>query len=102
MIPTTDLPRPRFARMYQRVAQTAERRGATEHRRRLLRGLGGTVLELGAGHGLNFPHYPADVSEVIAIEPEPTLRSKASEAAATAPVPVRVLSGTADELSIED
>ena len=102
MIATTDLPRPRFARMYQRVAQNAERRGATEHRRRLLQGLGGTVLELGAGHGLNFPHYPADVSEVIAIEPEPTLRSKASEAAATAPVPVRVLSGTADELPIED
>jgi hypothetical protein len=35
--------------MYQRSSKTAERRGATEHRRRLLRGLSGTVLELGAG-----------------------------------------------------
>jgi ubiquinone/menaquinone biosynthesis C-methylase UbiE len=102
MAETTDLPRPRFARVYQRVAQTAERRGGTEHRRTLLRGLSGSVVEIGAGHGLNFPHYPVEVTEVIAIEPEPTLRARATEAAATAPVPVRVLPGTADELPIED
>jgi ubiquinone/menaquinone biosynthesis C-methylase UbiE len=102
MTATTDLPRPRFARMYQRAAQTADQRGGTEHRRTLLRGLSGVVLELGAGHGLNFPHYPPEVTEVIAIEPEPALRAKATEAAGTAPVPVRVLPGTADELPIED
>jgi hypothetical protein len=73
MSATTDLRRPRFARMYIRTARTAEQCGATEHRRRLLQGLSGTVLELGAGHGLYFPHYPREVTEVIAIEPEPTL-----------------------------
>jgi SAM-dependent methyltransferase len=99
---TTDLSRPRFARMYLRTSKNAEARGATEHRRRLLDGLHGTVLELGAGHGLNFPHYPAEVSEVIAIEPEPTLRARATEAAASAPVPVRVLAGVADELPVAD
>jgi SAM-dependent methyltransferase len=99
---TTDLPRPRFARMYMRVAKTAGDRGATEHRRRLLEGLSGRVLELGAGHGLNFAHYPAAVTELIAIEPEPTLRARAAEAAATAPVPVRVLGGVADELPLAD
>jgi ubiquinone/menaquinone biosynthesis C-methylase UbiE len=97
----TDLPRPRFARIYQRTAKNAEQRGATQHRRGLLRGLSGTVLELGAGRGLNFPHYPAQVAEVIAIEPEPTLRAKATEAAGTA-APVGVLAGMADELPIED
>ena len=97
-----DLPRPRFARMYQRSSKSAERRGGTEHRRRLLQGLSGTVLELGAGHGLNFPHYPAQVTEVIAIEPEPTLRAQAKNAAASTPVPIRVLSGVADHLPIED
>jgi hypothetical protein len=58
-MPATDLPHPRFARMYLRSSQTAERRGATEHRRRLLAGLTGTAVEVGAGRGLNFPHYPA-------------------------------------------
>jgi SAM-dependent methyltransferase len=98
---TTDLERPRFARMYVRVAENAEQRGATEHRKRLLGGLSGTVVEVGAGHGLNFPHYPAAVTEVIAIEPEPTLRARAAGAAANAPVPVRVLGGVADALPLE-
>jgi ubiquinone/menaquinone biosynthesis C-methylase UbiE len=102
MSTTTDLARPRFARMYVRAAKTAGERGGTEHRRRLLEGLSGTVLELGAGHGLNFPHYPATVTELIAIEPEPTLRARAAEAATNAPVPVSVLGGVADELPLED
>jgi SAM-dependent methyltransferase len=87
--------------MYLRAAKAAEQRGATEHRRRLLDGLSGTVLELGAGHGLNFPHYPAEVTEVIAIEPEPILRAQAIQAAASAPVPVRVLGGVADQLPLD-
>jgi ubiquinone/menaquinone biosynthesis C-methylase UbiE len=98
----TDLPHPRFARMYMRMAGTAEERGGIDHRRRLLNGLRGTVVELGAGHGLNFPHYPAEVTEVIAIEPEPTLRASAIEAAASAPVPIRVLAAVADELPLEN
>jgi ubiquinone/menaquinone biosynthesis C-methylase UbiE len=94
----TDIARPRFARMYLRSAASAEQRGAIDHRRRLLEGLRGTVVEIGAGHGLNFPHYPPEVSEVVAIEPEPTLRSQAETAAESAPVPIRVLAGVADEL----
>jgi SAM-dependent methyltransferase len=88
--------------MYQRASKNAERRGATEHRRRLLRGLSGRVLELGAGHGLNFPHYPGVVTEVIAVEPEPTLRAQAIQAALSAPVPVQVLAGVADDLPAAD
>lgn len=102
MTATTDLERPRFARMYLKAAKTAEQRGATEHRHRLLEGLAGTVVEVGAGHGLNFPHYPATVTEVTAVEPEPTLRAQATEATAGAPVPVRVLAGVADDLPLED
>jgi ubiquinone/menaquinone biosynthesis C-methylase UbiE len=98
----TDIARPRFARMYLRSAASAEERGATDHRRRLLQGLSGTVVEIGAGHGLNFPLYPAEVSEVVAVEPEPTLRSEAETAATKATVPISVLAGIADELPVED
>jgi ubiquinone/menaquinone biosynthesis C-methylase UbiE len=88
--------------MYLRNSKTAETRGATEHRRRLLAGLRGRVIEVGAGHGLNFAHYPPAVREVIAIEPEPTLRAAAEHAARTTTVPVQVLPGVADGLPLPD
>jgi SAM-dependent methyltransferase len=94
----TDAPHPRFARMYPRCAARADARGAAEHRRRLLAGLSGRVIEVGAGHGANFAHYPRAVAEVIAVEPEPTLRALAAEAARSAPVHVDVRGGTAEEL----
>ncbi len=88
MTTTTDIEHPRFARMYLKVSKRIDERGAGEHRRRLLEGLSGRVVELGAGNGLNFARYPETVTEVVAVEPEPTLRAAAEEAAATAPVRV--------------
>jgi ubiquinone/menaquinone biosynthesis C-methylase UbiE len=99
---TAELSKPRFARMYVKAAAKAEKRGAEEHRRRLLDGLHGTVVEIGAGHGLNFAHYPAAVTKVVALEPEPTLRAQAETAATTAPVPIEVIAGIADELPVAD
>ena len=88
----TDTPHPRFASVYPGVAARADRRGAAGHRSKLLDGLKGRVVEVGAGNGRNFAHYPAGVTEVVAVEPEPTLRALAVQEAASAPVPVMVLS----------
>jgi hypothetical protein len=74
---TTDIPRPRFARMYLKAGARLDRRGVTQHRRRLLEGVAGRVVEVGAGNGLNFAHYPPTATEIVAIEPEPTLRAAA-------------------------
>lgn len=95
-------PHPFFARVFVRAAAKAEAAGQTEHRRELLAGLAGRVLEVGAGHGLNFAHYPTEVSEVVAVEPEPYLRERAEEAARRAPVPVTVIDATAEALPFED
>jgi ubiquinone/menaquinone biosynthesis C-methylase UbiE len=95
-------PHPLFARMWIRGSPGAEKRGAAEHRRETLAGLSGRVLELGCGNGLNFEHYPADVTEVLGVEPEPTLRGAATEAAGAAPVPISVVAGVADALPVED
>jgi ubiquinone/menaquinone biosynthesis C-methylase UbiE len=89
---------PVFARVYEKVAEIAERRGGAEHRERLLAGLSGQVIEVGAGSGANFAHYPPTVSEVIAVEPERYLRERAQRAAAQAPVSVSVVDGGADHL----
>lgn len=91
---------PIFARFFNRLSDLMEREISSQ-RDGLLAGLSGRVVEVGAGNGANFRHYPQAVQEVVAIEPEPYLRAKAGQAAREAPVPVRVVDGVAGELALE-
>jgi ubiquinone/menaquinone biosynthesis C-methylase UbiE len=93
---------PIFAHLYGRLAPMGERAGEGAHRDELLASLAGRVLEVGAGSGLCFAHYPVSVNEVVATEPEQYLRHLAERAAATAPVPVRVLDSRAERLPFDD
>lgn len=93
---------PIAARLIERAMRAGEKRGQAEHRRRLLAGLAGRVVELGAGSGINFRYYPGSVTVVVAIEPEGYLREVAQMAAQAAPVPVRVVDGVAGSLPLED
>jgi ubiquinone/menaquinone biosynthesis C-methylase UbiE len=93
---------PLFARYFERCGARLEEHGGREVRCDLLAGLSGRVVEVGAGTGLNFPHYPVSVRQVMAVEPEPYLRGRAVRAAASAPVPVTVSDGTAAELPAAD
>ncbi len=93
---------PIFARLWTFMSPRADKAGEAQYRREMLDGVRGRVLELGAGNGLNFAHYPAAVSEVVAIEPEPYLRRKGEEAAAHAPVTVTVMDGTDSPLPFDD
>jgi ubiquinone/menaquinone biosynthesis C-methylase UbiE len=102
MTSDTAVRHPLFARLYPRLARTMERRGMAGHRAALLAGLSGTVVEIGAGSGANFPHYPAAVTRVVAVEPEPRLRRTARAAAGHAPVPVEVVDGLAERLPAAD
>jgi ubiquinone/menaquinone biosynthesis C-methylase UbiE len=102
MAEPADLHRRIFARIYPTVAAASDARGGAEHRITLLRGLSGRVVEVGAGPGRNFAHYPKSVIEVVAVEPESTLRALAEHAASTASVPTRVVPGLADRLPCED
>ena len=93
---------PLFARLWARMAPAVERQGAGEHRARLLAGVHGRVLEVGAGTGSNFGHYPAAVTELVAVEPEPRLRAQAEQVARTVTFPVTVVDGVADRLPADD
>jgi len=88
-----------FSRMWVRMKDEEE---TIDFRTRNLAGLSGRVIELGAGDGRNFALYPAEVTEVVAVEPEPFLREHAEAAARNAAVPVTVVPGIADHLPAED
>jgi ubiquinone/menaquinone biosynthesis C-methylase UbiE len=93
---------PLFARFLEWKAAEMRSRGQAELRDELLGGLSGRILEVGAGTGINFPHYPAGVRELVAVEPEGYLRSRAEESADGLPLDVRVMDGLAGELPFDD
>ncbi len=97
-----DVGNPLFARVFHRFWGRDRGRGERELRRELLAGVSGRVVEVGAGNGINFPHYPPGVSELIAVEPEPYLRAQAEQAAAGASIRVRVVPGVASSLALEE
>ncbi|MDI3210781.1 methyltransferase domain-containing protein [Arthrobacter sp. AL12] len=101
-MPETSPRHPSFGRSFARVGPRMDARGAADHRRRLVAAAHGAVVEIGAGYGATFPFYPAAVSGVLALEPDPTLRELARAAAARAPVPVTVEDGVAESLPAAD
>jgi ubiquinone/menaquinone biosynthesis C-methylase UbiE len=58
-----------MARFYDRALEVSERAGMRERRARLLREARGRVVEIGAGTGLNLPHYPDAIYELVLTEP---------------------------------
>jgi hypothetical protein len=88
---------PLFARVYARVGHLMDAE-IGDHRRRLLAGLTGRVLEVGAGNGLNFPRYPAAVTRSpghrARTPPAPPGPGHGQAGAG----PIRVVDGTAEAL----
>ncbi|HET9102171.1 MAG TPA: methyltransferase domain-containing protein [Solirubrobacteraceae bacterium] len=91
---------PLFARLWAWASPRIETLGLAAQRRTLLQGLAGEVVEIGAGTGPNFAHYPPAVTHVLAVEPEPLLRRRAEAAARRAPVPVTVVDAVAEAIPL--
>ncbi len=67
-----------IARFYDPFTNYFERGFMGRRRRELLAGLQGSILEVGAGTGANFDHYPPGAS-VLAIEPSAAMLQRAAE-----------------------
>jgi ubiquinone/menaquinone biosynthesis C-methylase UbiE len=90
---------PLFARLWMLIGDRAL---SASQRAELLRGVAGEVVEVGAGSGLNFPHYTDAVSHVTAVEPEPTLRRLARVKADAVCTRIDVIDAVAAALPIPD
>lgn len=67
------------------------------YRRRAVTQACGTVLEIGAGSGLNTPFYPPTVTHILALEPHPGLRSATARDAR-----LQQLGGSAEAIPLRD
>jgi ubiquinone/menaquinone biosynthesis C-methylase UbiE len=65
-----------LARLYDPFLWLGEIAGMRRRRSILLGGARGRVVEIGAGTGLNIPHYPDGIAELVLIEPEPGMRRR--------------------------
>ena len=94
-----------FAAIYDRQIELLEDAGLRDRRAALLAEARGRVLEIGAGTGLNLPHYGEAVEALVMTEPEEPmarrLRAHATELPHNAP-PVEIVAAPAERLPFPD
>jgi|SRR6476659_270413 len=91
-----------FAAMYDRMIGKAERSGLGDHRRALLAGASGDVLEIGGGTGANLDYYGDGVRTLTIVEPEkPMLRRLQHHIEQSAPQ-AKALRAPAEDLPFND
>jgi ubiquinone/menaquinone biosynthesis C-methylase UbiE len=86
-------------RLTDLVMRNAE---ATRYRSQVVPFARGTVLEVGAGSGLNLKFYGAAVERLYALDPSEELLGMARRRAAEATVPVEFLLHSGEEIPLED
>jgi ubiquinone/menaquinone biosynthesis C-methylase UbiE len=86
-----------FAGLYDAVMAGPEAAGLTRWRRELVGDLTGDVLEIGAGTGLNVPHYGPG-ARLTLLEPDPSMRARLAERAGDH----TVVDGAAEALPFPD
>jgi SAM-dependent methyltransferase len=65
-----------FAAIYDRGLKATEEAGLREMRRETLAAASGRTLDLGAGTGVNAGLFPAAVTELVMVEPDPHMLKK--------------------------
>lgn len=94
-----------FAIYYPRVAALAENAGQRETRRELLAHASGATLELGAGTGINLPHFTDRVTDLVITEPSPHMLERLRAELAAHPRrtgDLRLVQCTAQDLPFTD
>jgi len=91
-----------FAATYDSMSRSSNEAGLREIRHGLLAEASGSVLEIGAGTGLNLPHYDGKVESLVFTDPEPAmLRRLQKKVREQAPL-AKVLCAPAEDLPFED
>ncbi|MET9117588.1 class I SAM-dependent methyltransferase [Streptomyces longwoodensis] len=91
-----------FAGMYDKFLSHVEKHGLAEKRAEMLAPAYGRTIELGTGTGLNLPHYPDAVEELILTEPYPPMVAKLEEKIRDNPRRIQLTVAGAERLPFPD
>ncbi|WP_158852076.1 class I SAM-dependent methyltransferase [Saccharothrix deserti] len=91
-----------FAGMYDKFLAKVEGYGLSEKRAEMLKPAYGRTIELGTGTGLNLPHYPDTVDELILTEPYPHMVAKLEEKTRNDPRRIQLVVAGAEKLPYPD
>lgn len=95
-----------FAAGYDKLLAGTEEAGLRDLRASVIGDLEGTVVEFGAGTGLNLAHYGPAVTRIIATEPDPhmakRLRAKVQDGLGGGPSRVEIVEAGAERLPVPD
>jgi ubiquinone/menaquinone biosynthesis C-methylase UbiE len=91
-----------FAAVYDPFLWFGERRGVATLRKDLLGRARGCTVDIGSGTGLNLPHYPDDLDELVLAEPDPAMRSRLGKRLYRSDISARLLDAPAERLPLPD
>jgi SAM-dependent methyltransferase len=91
-----------FAIVYDPFLWVGERAGLRAQRKDLLSRARGTTVEIGGGTGLNLPHYPDDLDELVLIEPDAAMRARLARRVGRGHRRARVVDAAAERLPFTD
>jgi ubiquinone/menaquinone biosynthesis C-methylase UbiE len=91
-----------FAALYDRMLAGTEKAGLRERRARLLESARGSVLEIGAGTGLNLPFYGTSVEALTVTEPEAPMARRLAKRLREQSRAVNLIEANAEELPLAD
>ena len=91
-----------LALVYDPFLWLGEMAGMRRRRSTLLGGARGRVVEIGAGTGLNLPHYPDGIAELALIEPEPGMRRRLARRLQRQARVAQIIDAPAERLPLPD
>jgi ubiquinone/menaquinone biosynthesis C-methylase UbiE len=91
-----------FSALYDPLLWVAERAGMSKRRKNLLSRASGRVLELGAGTGLNLPHYAAELDGLVLTEPAAPMAARLERRVRRSGRDYEVVAASAERLPFED
>lgn len=92
-----------FAFSYDKLMGPLEKKWIARVRKKIISGIEGNVLEIGAGTGANFPYYSREnIESVVSLEPNPHMLDQAILRAKETGLPVEFHQGMAEALPFND